>query len=198
MLKLAGELLDEQLADHEADLSAHIHSPFQVFVVGQYRANWFGNLTTRSVGVDSIRTTPLIVPRATTFDRIAVEVTTLAAGASARLGIYNDDGAGYPGSLVLDAGTVSVATTGVKAITIDLKLAKGLYWCALVSDGAPTVRGVVALLTPIGVLSGGGGGWQTGYYKAQTYGALPDPFPGGAGIQSWSSWAALLRTVSLD
>ena len=107
MLKLAGELIEGQLADHLASLNAHIHSPFEIFTVGKYRQNWIGTTTTQNIAADTIYAVPLIVPRDTTFDRIAVEVTTAAAaGKDARLGIYTDDGAGYPGSPVLDAGTV--------------------------------------------------------------------------------------------
>ena len=55
---------------------------------------------------------PFLMPEAQTIDRLAIEVTTLGTGVL-RLGIYETDL-----SLLVDAGTVSVTSTGVKEATI--------------------------------------------------------------------------------
>jgi hypothetical protein len=51
------------------------------------------------------------------------------------MGIYNDDGSGRPGSLLLDAGTVAGTATGFLSITINQALAAGIYWLALLGQG---------------------------------------------------------------
>lgn len=83
---------------------------------------------------------PIYIAETFTFDRIAIDVTVAGAGGTkARLGIYNYSD-GLPTSLVLDAGTVAVDSTGDKELTIDQELTPGYYFLALVCDGAPTVR----------------------------------------------------------
>jgi len=84
---------------------------------------------------------PIYVATPITLDRIAIEVTTAGAAATkARLGIYNANVNWQPTTLVLDAGTVAVDTTGLKAITISQTLPAGRYLLCLVSNGAPAVR----------------------------------------------------------
>jgi hypothetical protein len=78
-----------------------------------------------------------------TFDRIALEVTVVSSPTSAtyRLSIYNDDGTGYPGTLVTDAGTVTVGTVGVREITFgsaQVLQAGTLYWLVASLTGATT------------------------------------------------------------
>jgi hypothetical protein len=116
------------------------------------------------------------------YDRISVHVTTAAAGKSCQLGIYADS-AGVPGALILDAGNVSAATTGGKEINIAQTLARGWYWLACLSDGTPILRDYEASnkFGWLGFTSGkdiseGYGGMTV----SRAYGALPDPFTGGA------------------
>ncbi|MFW6125468.1 MAG: hypothetical protein ACOC58_00020 [Chloroflexota bacterium] len=82
---------------------------------------------------------PLFVSETTTYIRIAIEVQTGASG-SARLGIYNWSN-GLPGSLVLDAGTVSTLNAGVQEIVISQQLTRGYYFGAMVCNAAPSLRG---------------------------------------------------------
>jgi hypothetical protein len=73
--------------------------------------------------------------------RIGCEVTTSAASSTVRLGIYHDSGAGRPGQLWFDAGTVDSTTTGTKTITISKQSHAGLYWLVAVAQGgSPTLR----------------------------------------------------------
>lgn len=71
-------------------------------------------------------------------DRIGINVTAGSAGA-ARLGLYADNGAGMPGSLILDCGTVdttSIAT--VEASFTAVRLPPGRFWSAAVFNATPT------------------------------------------------------------
>jgi hypothetical protein len=122
---------------------------------------------------------PLLVPKAITLDQIGVYVSTLLAGA-ARLGIYSDNGNVYPGSLVLDAGTIDTGATGAKKIAINQALSTpGLYWMTLVANAAPSiycipVAGVINILGHSNAL---GTAQNCGLYAAFTYAALPASFP---------------------
>jgi len=122
----------------------------------------------------------LVLPCDYTFDRIGVYVHTISATHNMRLGIYEMNSSGQPGALVLDAGTVSVATTGLKEVTISQALTadKG-YYLAWVTDGTPSLASQ---------LGDGGGEYSffgssdvtasapESYTIAHTYGALPDPY----------------------
>jgi hypothetical protein len=78
-----------------------------------------------------------ILLRAGTLDRIAVNHNnTVTANETARLGIYSDDGNGYPGTLLLDAGTVDLGTaTALKPITISQVVTTGIYWLVVARQG---------------------------------------------------------------
>lgn len=162
--------------------------------VGLYHAgitaSALAGLATSANNLDML---PFYVPVAQAFDRIAVSVTTLAAG-NARLGIYADTGAVYPGELVLDAGVVTTGTAGTRALTISLVLAPGLYWLARLQDAAPSLQG----LSTAGMIALGsedlGISAITGYRLARAYGdGFPNPFPSGAAFITGSRPAVFLR-----
>ena len=120
--------------------------------------------------------TPFFVPRTTTFTRIGVNVSVLAASSTIRLGIYNN-GNGVPsGAPLLDAGTVSGATTGEKEITISQTLTPGWYWLAVVSDGVPQLTAdnntTLGFRPNMGFATGAGGGYGI-LQEDITFGALP-------------------------
>jgi len=70
-----------------------------------------------------------------TYDRVAIGVSA-AGTATLRLGLWAADRTtGMPGSLVLDAGTVSTSgSAGIREITISSALAGGWYWCSVSTD----------------------------------------------------------------
>jgi hypothetical protein len=76
----------------------------------------------------------MYIPIATSFQAILGWVATLQASNTYRLGIYQDNGSGVPGALILDAGTIDASTTGQKSITISQSLS-GLIWLAAVEQG---------------------------------------------------------------
>jgi hypothetical protein len=130
------------------------------------------------LGNGTLTALPFSVGRTTTFDRIGIEVTTLAAATNLRMGIYND--AGGPGSLLLDAGltTADASTTGLKTATISQALPVGLYWVAVVAQGGtPTVRGIAN--NPNGWMpsaQGTGPGYPSYLTGTTTPAALPASF----------------------
>lgn len=149
-----------------------------------YRTNYYYSAfpciapSTLSLTNNRLHYIPFQVTESVTFTRIGINVSTAASGAGIRLGIYNSS-SGAPSSLLLDAGTVSAATTGEKEITISQAMTPGWYWLAMVTDNAAvwvtaengassgdTVR------VNLGVATGAGNG-VVYVFHAFTYGSLP-------------------------
>lgn len=202
MLKMAGELIEGQLAEHAATVDAHIHTPFTVMRAGNffnplYRAETEG-FGYAAIAADTLYATPFPVPRKSTWDRIALRVYVAGGtGAKCRLGIYKDNGQCYPGSLVLDAGEVACETTGHKDIAISQPLEKGLYWLVFTGNDASVsiartsyYQSNIGMNYLITVMRGA-------YHASQAYGALPASFPESA--STWEFlWMTALRLASLD
>lgn len=69
-------------------------------------------------------------------------VCNTAGGGSAvvRMGLYSSLDNGAPGALIVDGGTVSVTTTGTKAVVINERLLPGAYYVAHVAQTWTTTR----------------------------------------------------------
>jgi hypothetical protein len=123
---------------------------------------------------------PFYSPVAQTFTKMGISMATSSTG-SARLGVYNDN-AGQPGSLLLDAGTVTYsATSGLQQISsLTIPIPKGWSWLAY--TGSATM-GVQCTNTNIlnAFLMGSSSGTSIsvagGYSGSFVYGALPSTFP---------------------
>ena len=143
-----------------------------------------------SAFLNSLRAFPFFSVRAGTIDRLCFRVTTAAAaGGLARMGIYQATGETnlYPNNLIVDTGTISTTTTGIKNFTVNVALAANtLYWFVInFGTAAPSILQFDAgsvfpvLGMSADLFTDNGVGWVV----AQTFGALPDPFPaGGAGL----------------
>lgn len=79
----------------------------------------------------------------TRFTTLGIEVVSGTASNVVRLGVRYDNGRGYPGTLLVDAGTIDAATNGFKtASAFDQTLTPGRWWLTAthqVATGA-TVR----------------------------------------------------------
>lgn len=153
----------------------------------------------KAVTVDQLWAAPIMVSRPLTIDRIAFYVATLAAGATARVGVYAAGVNQYPGALLKDAGTVSVATTGLKEVTVtpSLKLQIGLHWLAIISDGSPVLKASSPAESPLD-LHPNFANLRADWWVAQAYGALPDPFTAPAGNSEVWRLNLGVRILSLD
>lgn len=112
----------------EPGVTAGDYIPTPIAVIGGYVTPAIANM----------RMMPVRVRKTQTFDRIGFVAQTSDATTVARVGIYADNGSSRPGALVLDAGTVSLASNGAKTVTINQTLDAGLYWVALVSQVGTT------------------------------------------------------------
>ena len=117
--------------------------------------------TTTGHGTGTLRCNPWAVVRQVTIARIGMEFTAAGdANSVFRLGIYADDGGGYPtGAPVLDAGTISTGTgnagtvatggtPGVYEITLGsaLTLSPGLYWVGGAIQGVTTTQPTIRIV----------------------------------------------------
>jgi hypothetical protein len=191
-------------AEHSHESSAEgsiLNRLGRLVKVGAYFNPWPARTNgTAVIAANTLYAHPFLVARALTIDRLGIRVTTAGAALTvARLGIYSDNGSVYPGALVKDVGTVAVDAIAVVAAAIagNQALTPGLYWLALISDGAPTLSYLLHSYTPNGVNATNFYNEQATYNIAQAYGALPDPFPAAASDSV--NWMLVLpRLLTLD
>ena len=137
-------------------------------------------LSTASLGINTLYAMPFVVPKEITLDRIAIRITSSASNSHVALGIYEDDGNVYPGSLVINAGEVAGTSTGAKVLTIDQQLeGNKLYWLAIVSDRALGIRGfsVGGAVPMLGYDDTFPTATGIGYKHSYGYAALPASYP---------------------
>ena len=133
---------------------------------------------------------PYYVSGPTTIKTIGIDTTTGQTGGAAFLGLYADNGAGYPGALVsATANSVALIATSGAAVqnftpTGGVLLQSGWYWLATIftaSGTFPTVADVSALYTSLSTqlgsdtalhLAAASGQAATGISVAATYGTL--------------------------
>lgn len=143
-----------------------------------------GDRTISNFNSANIRAVPFVAPgRGGTLDRIAIEITSIAAANNMRLGLYNSKGSGniYPDELIVDSGDLSTGSLGQVAHTISEALVAGeVYWLALISSATIGVRALASASQDRTILGGLGTGQHSHLVSAQAFGALPDPFPAGA------------------
>jgi len=106
-----------------------------------------------------------------TIQSLSINVSTAASATSTvvRLGIYADNGSGSPGSLVLDAGTVQINSTGIKTITVSQSLPKGIYWFAAWNSRVSGTQGNVNFYTSVGVNANNAIGGNTNTFSVSLY-----------------------------
>jgi hypothetical protein len=172
-------------------------------VTGQYYTSQgiVSVTTAANPGNGTARYVPFWVPKTATFDRISIRTVTTpgSAGAVIRLGIYNDNGAGKPGSLLLDAGTIdATAAVGLQEITINQSLTAGLYWLVAVPQGAPTTAATTQIVSSAisnGPYNASAGTVQYGWLSAAA--GVTGALPGTANVSSAStaSFVVVLRAA---
>lgn len=198
---IAGLDLSTNRTSNELNLA--LASMFQFFHANSTYNRYYGSAiiygtpSTLAVTVGSLRASPFFVGVNKAFDRIQCEVTTFGASSKVRLGVYSDNGSGYPGALVVDSGELDAGSNGVKPATISVSLTPGVYWLAILGGTATctyrTFGGASLLSTIFGWDSAMGATTRDPHFSvAKTYGALPDPFTAGATINTTANNMAII------
>ena len=133
---------------------------------------------TLAVTVGRLYFRPFKVFREGVYDRIGVNVTATSTG-TARVGIY-EFSSGDPQAIVLDAGAVSTASTGIQVATISQYLEVGkIYASAVVFSSTATVTSTADSGFPANVTyttTPAAGTTEFNGYQTFAYSSLPDPF----------------------
>lgn len=124
--------------------------------------NWWqspiatGTKTTQALTANQLWLNTLFIPRPMLIQSVGVNVTTAVASTNVRLGLYNltkqpDGGNTYDTifPLIADFGTIDSGTTGNKSISANLKLGRGVYFSAFISNGAPTLTASSSAYSPL-------------------------------------------------
>lgn len=154
--------------------------------------------------VDTIFLYPFWVKIPIIFDRIGVKVTTSAAASKIRVGIYNATSKSNltPNALIYGSAELSGASTGVKedtpgsgSVTISTP---GLYYFAVLTGTlAPTMQTLsVASIAAILGMDSGVTQRNTGWSRAFSYAALPDPLGGSPALISQAMPQGFIRISS--
>ena len=157
---------------------------FSVYATGNYIQPVQGALSAGAAMVaNNIYLYPFFVWRTMTVDNLGARVTTLAAGSSVQLAIYNSTANGVPTTLLANTVGISSGSTGpinnnVTAFTLN---AGQLYWMAMNSDGTPTMMGIGSTSNYYTTVFGSsvladvssGSGASIGRTIGQTYNAWP-------------------------
>lgn len=156
---------------------------------------------TASLGTGVLYAIPIVAPdRGGTIDRIGLEITTLAALGSARVGVWSPTSAAnmYPSALVIDAGTFATTAVGMFAATLSQALSPGaLYWLGVEVNVVPGVR--VAnnqLHNALGYPPTGGTAPYWGCVAVRAFGAF-GAFPAGATLQTGAPRPVIFYRYSL-
>jgi hypothetical protein len=166
-------------------------------VAGRFYNGISGLTTTTLLTVAStLYAYPVYIPGNLPIKTLNISVTTGQTGGAAHIGIYQDNGAGYPGALIYDSGAITgLTSTAVSTITptTPLTIGGGLYWIAteftatstfitveaisaLYTNGLPATLGYDTAAHAL-VSSGEA---PSGISVTNTYGALPATFPSSA------------------
>ena len=133
---------------------------------------------TLTLTANTMYATPFAIRQQQVWTKIGVNVSTAQATASAYLGIYRMEN-GKPTSLVGTPGTVSLATTGLKELTISEMLPQGMYAVFILSSISAVVITAGTLsndaIATVGTTTFGGA--ETLITGSYTYGTPPATFP---------------------
>jgi hypothetical protein len=162
--------------------------------------------TSPSNGTNTMKIAPCYL-QAQTLIAVGGEITVIGdVGSKVRVGIYADNGNGYPGALILDAGQLAGDVVAVSELAVGpLAIPAGWYWLGgvvqLVVTTTPTIRTIAAPALPASwVFPLGTGiptaGSTTGCYSIGGFSAaLPATFPGGAGVGGTTTVPRLILKV---
>lgn len=150
-------------------------------------------LATATLSNGNLRAEPISIGRAVMLEKMAIHVTNAVADTEVRIGVYEDLG-GYPGRLIMDVGTGSTSSTGVKTFCSDgcthtttvlpRVLQPGFYWMVINSNGEQSIRGFTegSMISVMGFTSDLPTTPSLGYNVPSPYEELPQHYPADASV----------------
>lgn len=151
------------------------------FVTGRYYGPQpQGTPGVSAQGTGVLTVVPFWVPATFTADRIGAEITTGAATAVGRLGIWSSNSNDFPSTLLVDAGTIDAsAASSILTKTISQVFTPGLYWLGLVSQVASATfrtagQGGLSPVVDTTFAATSGANGINCYYQTGITGALAD------------------------
>lgn len=147
-----------------------------------------GVTATRAMANQRLIASRFVLASAGTVDALAAGVASAATGGTGRIGLYGDDG-GKPGALIVDGGTISLASATNQTVAISQALTPGVYWIGLLVEnlsGSGTLRASNGCAFLVASNASTALTVDTnGYYSdGVAAGELPDPFPSPLGINT--------------
>lgn len=83
---------------------------------------------------------PFVPRRDVTIDRLALNVVTGVASATAKFVVYSSDDNGRPNELITETGDLDLSTTGTKEAVVNLTLHRGtVYWIGVRHSSTATI-----------------------------------------------------------
>lgn len=136
----------QSVSTSELVVSGGTMAPLPKNKTGSYMSSRFQSTTTTlAIALNTARTIPFRPEYDVSVDQVRVEVTTAAAGALGRIALFSDDSTGAPGTLLVNCGTVSAATTGDKDIACVYTLKAGMLYHVYVGMEVATATWRVAV-----------------------------------------------------
>lgn len=146
-------------------------------------------MTNTTCTVDRLYFSPLHFFYDRTLSTFGIYCSTLAAGSSCYIGLYEDAG-GVPGTFVADFGAVATTSTGLKEASISQAVVgTKLYWGAVVAGVlAPGLSAITAPLMTIGANTGSAlNHGISNIFHTHSFGVLPTTDRSGASYTRTSS-----------
>lgn len=108
-------------------------------------------LATQAAVANEILVCPFVVAFDTSIDQIGVSVSTLLAGSTVRVVIFDADALGRPTTILATSDTIDGATTGTKAVALNFTFQRNkIYWVGVWASGTVTLRIPGATTVPLG------------------------------------------------
>ena len=152
--------------------------------------------TSAGLASDRVQTSAALITNPLTLSKLGIEFSAAGDPSSVyRIGIWNDDGYGRPGTLLLDAGTISTGsgnagdvasggTPGAYEVGANITLAPGLYHVGGAIQGVnttkPTLR-IVSINTVPHTGPSGAGSLSSLYSNPTSAGWIKDAVSGSLG-----------------
>jgi hypothetical protein len=130
-------------------------------------------LAAQTIQSNTLYAFPVVIPRTSTIDQAGWTTGSGGANSTYRLGIFRDDGSGYPGQLVADVGADATTANGTAhylSNSLPVTVQAGRYWLVGVSENISSPHGIPReSMMSLGRTAGNVTTHNFGWTKSQNY-----------------------------